>query len=437
MIDWTLDELLQQGESKELDFKGPMAWDCKGDKKKGCCDLAKDIIAMANTHGGKIVIGVKEAPPKNEILGLSDEQLKTWDTTRLNQFLAAYVSTPINTTMVKRTSQGGTCIVIDIPPFPTLPHICVKPFEGVLRRSSIYVRTDNNESAELTVVEDQTSLIERALRNQADILLRQVRSVLVGAQVVQRDDDINVFMAQLMDAEEWFDDLYSSRVVAGSGYFQMSCWPSSFNETRFTRDELRTSAWAGNLAYSDWLGLLTHSEANSPQNVHKAVEDSMEYGGMKGLFYGWRLYQSGLLFHRQVILDDVRVGSDSIWGAHLPGELIQVEQIGAFAAIAVDTANALYRSLGVIDEEITIRIEIIGAMDRKAIVPARWTMRDSGLRSSVDRIPAEQTLSFEEWIAGDVDHALTLANELLTLFNMRVSYRRDKIAETLASSRRP
>lgn len=392
---------------------------------------------MANTNGGKIIVGAKEVPTGIEIRGLSDEQLKSWDTTKVNQFISAYVSTPINTTLVRRSGQGGTCLVIDVPRFPSLPHICTRPFDGVLRRSSIYIRTDNNESAELTIVEDQTRLIEMALRNRADELLRQVRSVIVGAQVVQQDDDTHGLLTQLSAAEEWFDDSYGDQVPMGAGYLQMSCWPSSFDETRFTREELRTAAWQANNTYADWNGLLIHHEANSPHAIHLGVEDSMEYGGLKGLFYGWRLYQSGLLFHRQVIIDDIRVGSDSPWEGHLPGELIQVEQIGAFAAIAVDTGNALYRSLGVTDEEITIRVEIIGAMNRQARVPARWTMTDSGLRSSVYRISAEQTHSLEEWIAGDIDHALELANELLALFNMRGSYRRDKIAETLASSRKP
>lgn len=434
MTNWTLKELLQRSESKELDFKRPMKWDPKGDKK-GCCGLAKDIIAMANTFSGKLIIGAKETTTGVEIIGLTDEQLNSWDTTKLNQFVAEYVSTPINTTLVKRCSQGAACVVIDIPPFPTLPHICRKPYPDVLRRASLYIRTDNNESAELTTVEDQSLMIERALRNRADELLRQVRTIIIGAQVVHHGDDTENFLAQLSEAEEWFDERYGHRIVEGTGYLQMSCWPSSFNETRFTREELRTAAWAGNNSYEDWHGLLIHSESSSPHAMQKGVEDSMEYAGLPGLFYGWRLYQSGLLFHRQVIIDDVRLGPNSFLGSHLPGELIQLEQIGAFVAISVDTANVVYRSLGISDEDITVRVEIIGAMDRRARVPARWTMIDSGLRSAVSRISAEQRHPLEEWIAGDVDHSLELANELMSLFNMRGSYRRDKVAATIASRR--
>lgn len=43
-------------ESKGLDYKGPCSW--AANDKKSCCELAKDIMAMANTEGGYIVIGV-------------------------------------------------------------------------------------------------------------------------------------------------------------------------------------------------------------------------------------------------------------------------------------------------------------------------------------------------------------------------------------------
>lgn len=52
--DW--EAILRRGfESKELDYKGPCVWD-KGNKK-GCCEIVKDILAMANTKGGFIYAG--------------------------------------------------------------------------------------------------------------------------------------------------------------------------------------------------------------------------------------------------------------------------------------------------------------------------------------------------------------------------------------------
>ena len=52
-------DILRRGhESKDLDYKGPMLWD--ESDKKACCEVVKDILGMANTLGGFIVVGVSE-----------------------------------------------------------------------------------------------------------------------------------------------------------------------------------------------------------------------------------------------------------------------------------------------------------------------------------------------------------------------------------------
>src|SRR5258708_124749 len=77
--------LLRGYESKDLEYKGPTQWD--ENNKKACCELIKDVMAMANTNGGFIVIGVSEAPNGFSWKGLSLDQLSTYDTTRFNRSL--------------------------------------------------------------------------------------------------------------------------------------------------------------------------------------------------------------------------------------------------------------------------------------------------------------------------------------------------------------
>ena len=84
--------LLRGRESKDLDYKGPMGWS-EGDKG-ACCSLVKDILAMANTLGGFIVIGVSEQPTGYSLEGISADQAKSFDTSRLNRFLQAYTDPP-------------------------------------------------------------------------------------------------------------------------------------------------------------------------------------------------------------------------------------------------------------------------------------------------------------------------------------------------------
>src|SRR6266705_1580956 len=97
--------LLKGFESKDLDYKGPSSWDEKNDKK-GCCALVKDILGMANTLGGFIVIGISEIPTGYSWDGLTQDQLDTFDTSRLNHFLQNYADPPLNARLRKIEHQG-------------------------------------------------------------------------------------------------------------------------------------------------------------------------------------------------------------------------------------------------------------------------------------------------------------------------------------------
>lgn len=162
--------ILRRGyESKDLDYKGPMSWDETG--KEACCGLVKDVLGMANTAGGFIIIGVSEGPSGFSWVGLSPEQLGTFETSRVNRFLQNYADPPINTLLRKIEYESQSFVLIEIPVFPDTPHICVKDYPKVLTAPTLYVRTDNNETAPIRSSSDFRIVLERAVRNRSDILL--------------------------------------------------------------------------------------------------------------------------------------------------------------------------------------------------------------------------------------------------------------------------
>jgi len=63
-------------EGRDLDYKAPSKWDTSD--KKACCNLVKDVLAIANTSGGFIVIGVDETDKGFVLTGLTIEQLASW-----------------------------------------------------------------------------------------------------------------------------------------------------------------------------------------------------------------------------------------------------------------------------------------------------------------------------------------------------------------------
>ena len=120
-----LQRIYRRYESKDLDYKSPVYWDEKD--KSLCCGLVKDILAMANSGGGDIVIGVEE-PQSNAFVpvGLSDTQAKSFDTHRLNRFVNKYAEPPINSQVMRLENGGQTFVVIRVPRFPWMPHICTR-----------------------------------------------------------------------------------------------------------------------------------------------------------------------------------------------------------------------------------------------------------------------------------------------------------------------
>src|SRR5438132_9863511 len=102
-------------ETRDFDYKGPGSW--SESDRRSCCELTKDILAMANTAGGTIVVGVSEEKHEFVFTGLDPEQANTWETTRLNSFVNGYADPPINCTLRKVACQEGLFVVIRVPSF--------------------------------------------------------------------------------------------------------------------------------------------------------------------------------------------------------------------------------------------------------------------------------------------------------------------------------
>jgi len=75
------------GEEPRIDHKGPMKWD--GDVH--AASLTKDILACANIRtGGVLVIGVEEQEGRFNRVGLSDEEARSFDTTKVATWVNGY-----------------------------------------------------------------------------------------------------------------------------------------------------------------------------------------------------------------------------------------------------------------------------------------------------------------------------------------------------------
>jgi hypothetical protein len=297
--------ILQRGhESKDFDYKSASGWN-EADKK-ACCELVKDVLAIANTKGGFIAIGVSELSTGFSFDGVTPAQAESFDTTRLNNFLQRYADPPINALLRKIRHDGKLYVMIEIPAFPDTPHICKKEYPGVLTAPTLYVRTDSNESAPIRSAADFKVVVERAVRNRGDALLASFRSILTSGSPAQEPSARERFIAQRGEAVARFDQIRRDDPLLG--YMEASFIPERFDANRFTLDVLHAAAERAHMTYTGWPFLYIHSA--EPQRTY-VIQDGWEtfiqttdFGG-NPLTDFWRFQQSAFFIQRTTIRPSV------------------------------------------------------------------------------------------------------------------------------------
>lgn len=124
-----LEYLISKEEGAKLDFKEEIDITTQSGKK----ELAKDIIAMANSHGGRgyIIIGVKDKT--KEITGLPSEK---FNEERIQQILGLRTNPPINVRVEYFEIEGKRICVITIFRSFKRPHQMVQNGAFYIRRGS-------------------------------------------------------------------------------------------------------------------------------------------------------------------------------------------------------------------------------------------------------------------------------------------------------------
>jgi len=218
----SLDEYITaSGESTYIDAKGPILWD--GGRHSAA--LAKDIAAFANSRdGGAIVIGKSESPAGGfALVGLSDEEARSFETTKVARWVNTRFSPPIGVVCHHHVYQNMTFVVVTVSEFDDIPILCTKSFQDpanpkkhILRDRTIYVRNSNAESAPLESVEELRRLIGLATSKRANELLSSFQSMLSGQPLVPLPTDGEQFESELISTEQALGLAYSDELRAGA-----------------------------------------------------------------------------------------------------------------------------------------------------------------------------------------------------------------------------
>lgn len=182
-----IETLLKTGETANVEFKGPMFF---ADDNRH--ELAKDIIAMANTQdGGTIIIGIEDNT--NRVIGLSAEQVKSFDVTKINDFVKKYSSPLIRLECVPVTYiENCILVIIRVAEFESQPIIAKNcdssKNKPVFREADILIRTEAAKSEPIREESSMRRLLSIALRRRSNELLKEVSLIISGATPRNSDE---------------------------------------------------------------------------------------------------------------------------------------------------------------------------------------------------------------------------------------------------------
>ena len=406
--------LLRLYESKELDFKGPMAWN--GNDKKACCEIIKDILAMANTKGGFIVIGVEDTKSGFNRIGLTPEQNASFQSEEINRFVQRYAEPPINTTLSKLKDDGKSFVIISIPQFNSIPHICKIDFPGVLTKPTLYVRTDNNESAPIATTSDFHALIESAISKREQSILTAIRSIIKGYEPDKdRNQTINdQYTNQISHAIKTFEDKNPLKEKNYIGYREVTFQPmSSFDNKRFEIPKLKEAIKQASVNFKGWPFVFVSGDPKELYVIQDGIESFVAFTDFNSndRIDFWRLYTSGLFYYRTLMWEESQVSKEH------KGSTMDFIALTCYVAEAINSLALLYSALGINEEPITARFRVTGTDNRMLTSYDTSRSLSAAYIAMIPEIVEERTYNLNEWKAGILDLSVDIIKSICLKFN--------------------
>jgi Putative DNA-binding domain len=292
--------LAQKGESRNLDCKERFDWNTATNDAK--CELVKDILAFLNTQdGGVILFGVRDSTL--ELVGLTEDEFASFDTTKVNDFLQKYTDPPSSCEVQKPTIDGRRLVVIGVPEFKDVPVVCKRDANSsrdqsrlILKAGGLYVRTDKATSVLVPSAEEMRNLINRALLKRGDQLLGTIEALLRGKPSIKEPESV-LYTKEIESARQYFRDSLPVDFETG-GYWDLIAYPQAYNAERITAiSNVWKSVAEAEVRLRGWY--FPHPDRDTQSNFANGRQ-SYTVASALGRPYieAYRAYQSGLFIWR-------------------------------------------------------------------------------------------------------------------------------------------
>lgn len=172
-------------ENQQIDFKSHQNWETIG--RVGRAKFARHAMALANTLGGYVVIGVgeNENGTPNVFTGMTEAEASSFDPSVVGQTINTFADPPVSIDIVRPVVDGKRYVIMVVYPFSDVPHVCSENCEHELHRGGFYIRTPDARSKLASKASEIHPLIRRALRNQRQMLGRMLRGILYEDKVIE------------------------------------------------------------------------------------------------------------------------------------------------------------------------------------------------------------------------------------------------------------
>jgi len=395
-------------ESEELDYKAAIDW--KKLNRVGKSKFVRHCLAMANTKGGYIVVGVGEdsAGQPSLFTGLTPTQAKSFDPTIIGNFVNRYADPEIDFTIERPVVDGKRYAVFVIRPFPDIPHVCAYGMNEELQQGVFYIRTADAASRGAHRASEIHAVIQRALRNQRELLGRMIRGVLYENRDMPIENAASHFKEDSSNGKQYFlrrrtpeDD--QKPVVL----MQLMICPVQYTKDRFTLSEIKRAA-------SNSSSLLSESHFVTENDMSESYFSNTALRSLPdGELKMWQIFKTGM-FHYI-----------SYWP--MPDKKIKYQYIMHFFSEAVSFLSRLYSELGYDEEllDITVMLNETEGIELSEApqLKTQYLCRIPDIRIKLERSAADLA-------SGHIEHTAKIIKELCERFNFPDG-RHDKLRENI------
>jgi len=402
-------------ENDELDYKAAQNW--RELNRRGKSKFVRHCLAMANTKGGYIVVGVGEDETGKPCVytGVDDRESKSFDPTDVGHLINRYADPAIDFDIEKPVVDGKRYVVFVIRRFSVLPHVCGFGCDNELQQGAFYIRTADASSRVAYRASEMHALVQRALRNQRESLGRMLRGVLYEGQQGGYEAEAAGHFAEELDNSRNFvfsrDERFEQKKQP---LLEISAELDSYEQEHFGLSEVKGAASYSACTFSGTPFLFT-GEIDKTFFTNLALRS---YSKNTDQF--WQAFQSGL-FHYMKPLEST--GS------------VEYKVIIKFVSEAIHFLCEYYSELGLEDEMLTLRFRMYNVEDfeiaglepflRRKSEKVEYTCHISDVKVKIKRTVADL-------VSGPIEHSVRVVKEICERFNFP-SGRHEYLEETITA----